>query len=219
MRFFDTIIFDLDGVIINSEILWDRSSHEFLKWRGLKYERAQIKHLCTGKSLLEGTRIIQEHYQLPGKTSELAQERKDIVSEFYKTQLEFIPGFQEFIRILQEKKLKYAIATSCNPDLLKLADNRLGLTSIFQPHIYTIADVNHVSKPNPDLFLFTAEKLDSPPTNCVVIEDSPNGVLAAKRAGMFCVALTGTYTNEVLAEADFIARSYAEIGTFLFSSG
>ncbi len=214
MKYFNTIIFDLDGVIINSEILWDRGSLEFLKRRGLEYDRARTKPLCTGKSLLEGTKIIQETYQLPGKTEDLAQERKEIVTELYKNQLEFIPGFEDFARYLKTQNYKHAIATSCNSDLLQLADTKLGLSQLFHPHIYSIADVNHISKPDPAIFLFAAQKLGETPEHCVVIEDAPNGILAAKCAGMYCIALEGTYTPTLLRKADHIMKSFPEIQEF-----
>lgn len=217
MHQINTIIFDLDGVIINSEILWDRSAQEFLGRRGLAYDRERTKPQCTGKSLLEGTRIIQAAYGLSGQAEDLAQERKSIVADLYQTQLEFMPGFRVFFKFLQHAGYKTAIATSCHPELLRLADQRVGLTPLFQSHIYSIADVNHISKPNPDLFLFVAKKLGVSPDACAVIEDSPNGVLAAKRAKMFCIALTGTYPAEILAEGDLIVPGFTEIREFLIS--
>ena len=85
----------------------------------------------------------------------------------------------------------------------------------FEMVTVTLSDVDHRSKPDPALFRFAAERLGVPPQYCLVIEDAPRGVEAAKRAGMACVALTTTYDPGKLQQADAIADSFAEIERFL----
>ncbi len=93
--------------------------------------------------------------------------------------------------------------------LLTRVDRRLGLSKLFDGRIYTLADVNFRSKPNPDIFLYAAQRLKSKPENCLVIEDAPYGIRAAKRAGMQCLAITTTYPEEKLQEADIIIDNYS----------
>jgi beta-phosphoglucomutase-like phosphatase (HAD superfamily) len=96
-------------------------------------------------------------------------------------------------------------------NLLKLVDQRLNLSALFENKIYTLDKVGYRSKPNPDIFLYAAQQLGSLPESCVVIEDAPHGIDAAKRAGMRCIAISTTYDAGKLEQADFVVNAYAEI--------
>lgn len=206
----ETIIFDGDGVVVDSEKIWDRGQEEFLRRRGFVYARERIKPLLTGTSLVEGVRIMQREYGFRGDPEILAQERMEIVKDFFEREVDFIPGFREFYNRVQ-RKYKTCMATSMAEDLLKIVDRRLNLLTLFDGKIFSLVEVGYRSKPAPDLFLYAARKLESKVENCVVIEDSPHGVEAARRAGMKCIALMTTYDEEKLSGADLFADSYAEI--------
>jgi len=217
MQNLKAIIFDLDGVIINSEILWDACAHELLQYFGLTYRREQSKHLCTGKTFVEGTTILKDIYRIPEDLTQLIKRRKTIIRRLYAEKIDFLDGFPKIRPYLQNRNLKTAIATSCDRELVTIVDDKLGLTKIFREHIYTLDLVNFRSKPNPDLFLYTARQLKVAPEVCVVIEDSPNGVQAAKNARMQCIGLTGTYSADILSTADVIANNYDEIIEIFFN--
>ncbi|MCI0512315.1 HAD family phosphatase [candidate division KSB1 bacterium] len=208
---FQAIIFDLDGVIVDSEILWDQCAVEFLQRYGHQYERGRTKARCSGKSLLESTEIIRQEYQLPGKTEVLAAERKAIVRQLYMQHLTLVAGFSDFLQRVQSHAFCCAIATSSDPDLLQIVNQKWDLARRFNNQIFNLTHVNHVSKPDPALFLYAAQQLKVAPDACMVIEDAPLGVQAAKRAGMFCIALAGTYPAEMLTQADYIVTSYAQL--------
>jgi HAD superfamily hydrolase (TIGR01509 family) len=211
MKNFEAIIFDLDGVIINSESLWDESSRTILGRYGYEYKRSEIKHLCTGKSLLESSKILQEFYHLPVSIENLASARKELVKGLYHAKLDFLDGFLDFISIIQPKKIPIAIATSSQNDLLELVKIKLNLSRFFNEHIYTIDTLLLRSKPAPDIFLHAARQLQIPAEKCVVIEDSPYGVQAAKNAKMYCIGLVGTNSAEKLNAADLIVQNYHEL--------
>lgn len=206
----DTIIFDAEGVVFDSQMLWDQGQVEFLGRREILYDRETIKHLLTGRSLVEGVRVMQEVYGFPGNPEELAYERLDIMKELFKTKLSFIDGFVSFHHLVKEN-YKICLATSLATELLSIAENTLNLSAVFFGNVFSIKDVGGVGKPQPDIFLYAAEKLQSPTKNCLVIEDAPLGVEAAKRAGMPCVALTTTYGREKLNQADLVVDSFAQI--------
>ena len=96
-------------------------------------------------------------------------------------------------------------------DLLEIADRRLGLSELFGGRLYCIADVGHRSKPDPALFLHAARQLASGPETCVVIEDAPLGLEAARRAGMKSIGLAGTYDRPMLGAADLVVGAFSEI--------
>jgi HAD superfamily hydrolase (TIGR01509 family) len=206
----DAIIFDAEGVVVDTEPLWDRGQEEFLRRRGCAYDRDTLKHLLTGCSLVEGVRVMQREFGFGGDAEALARERKAIVRDLFAQEARFVEGFPEFFERVREQ-YKTCIATAMDEELLSLVDGHLGLGALFPGTIFTLAHVGNRGKPHPDLFLHAARRLGSLPETCLVIEDAPHGVKAARQAGMRCVALTTTYDPEKLGEADAIVNSFAEI--------
>ena len=206
----DTIIFDGEGIVVDTETIWDKGQEEFLRRRGFVYDRERIKPLLTGRSLAEGVEVMKQEYKFEGDTEVLARERADIVRELFAHEVRFIEGFLEFFESVRGL-YKTCIATAMDQGLLELVDHQLGLSALFENRIYTLVDVGHRSKPNPDIFLYAAQQLRSSPENCVVIQDAPHGIDAAKRAGMRCIAISTTYDCEKLQNADVVVNSYSEI--------
>ncbi len=206
----DTIIFDAEGVVIDTEAIWDKGQEIFLQRRGFVYDRERIKPLLTGRTLAEGVEIMKQAYSFEGDTKTLAQERADIVRDLFIHETSFITGFLQFYESMRSR-YKTCIATSMDRDLLKFVDQRLNLSALFENRIYTLDKVGYRSKPNPDIFLYAAQQLGSSPKNCVVIEDAPHGIDAAKSADMWCIAITTTYDQGKLAKADFVVSAYTNI--------
>ncbi|MBN1350001.1 HAD family phosphatase [candidate division KSB1 bacterium] len=207
----DTIIFDMDGVIIDSESLWDKGTERFLGRHQRAYNRKKSKHLCTGKSIQESTKILQQIYAFEGESSELTREWLGIIKQLYATELTFIDGFADFFSQIRRNGYSTAVATTCSDELLEIVETRLRLAAYFGDHIYTLTHVHGKSKPEPDLFLHAAKKLNRVPGQCIVIEDAPLGIEAAKRAGMLCIALTTSYEAALLQSADLIVSSFREL--------
>jgi beta-phosphoglucomutase len=204
------IIFDNEGVVVDTEPIWDQGQGEFLRRRGFVYDRGRVKHLLTGASLEEGAKALMAEYGFSGNPAALARERMEIVFDLVKENAKFIDGFLEFFDKVRAK-FRVCIATSMAPELLKVVSDKLGLEKLFGNNIFSLADVHFRSKPEPDLFLYAAKKLRVASARCVVIEDAPLGIKAAKRAEMSCIALTTTYPKKLLSEADLIVDSYDEI--------
>lgn len=206
----DAIIFDGEGVVVDTEPLWDEAQEQFLRRRGRRYDRKRIKPLLTGKSLADGTAVLMRLYGLEGDVGMLSRERLGLVLELVRHKIRYVKGFQDFFEKIRYTH-KNCLATSMANELLQAVKQRLNLSQLFDERIYTLEDVGYRSKPDPDLFLYAAKQLSSKPSSCVVIEDSPLGIRAASRAGMKCYALTTTYSKNELKEADVIVRSFDEI--------
>lgn len=206
------ILFDAEGVVVDSEKIWDKGQELFLSKRGIEYNREQVKPLLTGQSMIDGVKVMQKLYgdKLQGNVKELAQERIDIVKKLFKTDVDFIHGFQKFYSSVNGN-YKTCIATAMNKELLKDVDAKLKLSSLFKEQVFNISDIGGKSKPDPAIFLYAAEKLNTKPEQCTVIEDAPHGIKAAKRAGMYCIGITTTYDKSKLSEADQIVDSFKEI--------
>lgn len=206
----DTIIFDAEGIVIDTETIWDKGQAIFLQRRGFVYDRERIKPLLTGRTLAEGVEVMRQAYRFDGDTEALARERADIVRELFIHETAFIEGFLPFYESVRNR-YKTCVATAMDQDLLKLVDQHLNLSALFENRIFTLDKVGYRSKPNPDIFLYAAQQLGSAPEHCVVIEDAPHGIDAAKSAGMCCIAISTTYDPGKLQKADFVVKAYAEI--------
>ena len=189
------IIFDMDGVVINSEPLYDLADVDFLRRKGITYNRESIANTLLGKSLRDTTQILKDIHSITGTTQNLMEERLDLIEGLYQSSLSYITGFLEIHQYLVERSIKTCIATASHNRLLDVADKKLGLSNIFGQYIFKISDVGDKSKPDPAIFLYAAEKLETKPEECCVIEDSPNGIMAAKNAGMYCIGITTSRTS------------------------
>jgi len=211
----EAIIFDAEGVVVDTEKLWDDSQDILLGNRGLIYDRDYLKPRMAGQTLLDGATLMVEYYGLNEKPDSIAHERREIIHDLFEKEISFIRGFQKFMEWVQTTTLQYAIATAMNKTLMEKVERRLGLQSYFGRHIYYIEDVGNKSKPAPDVFLLAAKMLGVLPKNCLVIEDAPHGIEAAKRAGMSSAGLVTTFERELLLDADLIADDFNEIREFI----
>jgi HAD superfamily hydrolase (TIGR01509 family) len=211
----EAIIFDAEGVVVDTEKLWDHSQDILLGNRGLIYDREYLKPRMAGQTLLDGATLMVEYYALSETPEIVASERHAIIHELFENEISFIRGFQEFMEWVQNTSLKYAIATAMNKTLMEKVERKLGLERYFGENIYHIEDVGNKSKPAPDVFLLAAEKLGIGPESCLVIEDAPHGIEAAKRAGMRSAGLVTTFTRELLHKADIIADDFDAIVAFI----
>lgn len=205
------VIFDAEGVVVDTEVLWDKSQEVLLGRRGLKYDRDYLKPRMAGQTLQQGAQLMIDYYGLNEEAGHIAEERLEVIQELFERDIQLINGFHAFCDILDRTTLKRSIATAMRKSLMTKVERKLNLKHYFGEHIYFIEDVNNRSKPEPDVFLLAAEKMNVAPDNCLVIEDAPHGIEAANRAGMTSVGLTTTFTGAQLKEADFIASDFDSI--------
>jgi beta-phosphoglucomutase len=204
------IIFDADGVVIDTEPIYSRADRAFLKSCGVGDNYDDFMHLLTGVSLENGTKLMQKMLKINGDPTAIFNKRLNMIKTFY-NKVNFVPGFLDFFNNKIKPNYKSAVATSSNVELFNIADTELGLRKLFGNHIYFLKDVGHVSKPSPDIFLHAAKMLKTPPTEGLVIEDAVNGITAAKAAGMKCVGLATTHDKIMLKAADQVVNSFSEI--------
>ena len=208
------IIFDLEGVLIDTERLWDLETKELLARRGITYHRHQIKHLLSGHALPEGVKRLKAFYQLPDKSEELVKERFEIMEQLIDDQICYFDGVVELVNKLKNL-YQVAVATAMDADLLQKVDKKLGLNKLFANHVYSVADVNNVSKHKPDLFLHVLKTLGVKPEMAVVVEDSPSPIVGAHLAGIEVIGVTSTYAADKLGAADYVLEHVTDLPKML----
>jgi len=207
----EAILFDCDGVVLDSETIWDRCEEEFLRRRGIAFDVARTKPLITGLSQQAGVLLLQEQYGVEGDPDALVVERLEIIRGMFDREVRFTEGFPEFFEERVRGRFATCIATSMPEELFAVADRKLAISRFFGSRVYFPSHVGGRAKPAPDLFLYAARQLGAPPDRCLVIEDSPRGIEAARRAGMPVIGLATTHGEEMLGEADRVVGSFGEI--------
>ncbi len=207
----EAILFDCDGVVLDSETIWDRCEAEFLRRRGIAFDVARTKPLITGLSQRAGVLLLQEQYGVAGDPDALVAERLEIIRGLFEREVRYTEGFPEFFEERVRGRYATCIATSMPQELFAVADRKLAISRYFGSRVYFPTHGGGRAKPAPDLFLYAARQLGAPPDRCLVIEDSPRGIEAARRAGMPVIGLATTHERELLTEADRVVGSFAEI--------
>jgi len=187
---FDAVIFDCDGCLVDSEVLVAEVEFDRLAGIGLNYERDDYFARFTGLSMVAFYETIAaESMARLGRPlpETFAAECQAAVREAVRTRLQMVPGALEAVLAVRIPK---AVASSSTAVALRNKLSRTGLHVPFDPHIYS-ADHVARAKPAPDLFLHAARALGIDPARCLAIEDSSNGVTAARAAGMTVWGFTG----------------------------
>jgi HAD superfamily hydrolase (TIGR01509 family) len=209
---FDGVIFDMDGVLCDSErFICEAACRMFAERHGVTVRPEDfIPFVGAGENRYLGG-VAEKH----GVRLDLEADKKrtyEIYLEIIRGRLGPLPGAREFIAGCRRRGLRLAVATSA--DEVKLTGN---LREIGLPRETFDVCVNGLDverkKPDPQIFLLAAERLGLPPGRCLVVEDAPNGVAAAKAAGSPCFALTTSFDADALTEAgaDWIAPDLARV--------
>lgn len=180
------VIFDCDGVLVDSEPISLAVLVEALDRAGVSMDADEASDRFLGKSLKSMSDILHAEYALAIDDHFLDNMRRVLYARF-REELQPIEGIRAAVEALS---IPFCVASSSQPERIRLSLTVTGLINSFEPNIYSATMVDR-GKPAPDLFLHAAAAMGVPPAACVVIEDSPAGVTAAKAAGMRVFAFAG----------------------------
>ena len=202
------VIWDLDGVIIDSADLHFHAWQETLARHGMSMNREQFEQGFGPRNddIVAG---IVKRPVLPEETTAIGREKEAAYRRMVAGHTRFFPGVLELMSSLKEGGFKQAVASSAPGDNLSLIIREMKL----EPFISATVDASQVSKgkPDPEVFLKAAEKLGLPSESCLVIEDAVAGVEAAVSGGMAVIAVTNTHPRAKLAAADLVLASLEDI--------
>jgi HAD superfamily hydrolase (TIGR01509 family) len=206
----DAVVFDLDGVLLDSEEIWDRAREELARERGGRWHD-QAQRDMMGMSSTEWSRYMHETIGLPEPPEEINREVVRRLTELYREELPAIPGAREAVERLAVR-WPLGLASSSNRELIDLVLELLGVEHLFTATVSSEEVAR--GKPAPDVYLEAARRLGVDPTTAAAVEDSQNGILAAKAAGMRVVAIPNAHfppDEDALREADIVLDSLAEL--------
>lgn len=193
---FKAFIFDMDGTLVDNMRVHDQSWVEVLASAGVQVEAEQFYHRTAGKP---NAQILREFIgpHLSDEAVATYSDRKEaLYRERFRPHLKAIDGLPEFLQAAKQLSAPMALATAAGRDNISFVLDGLGLRCFFEV-VVGGDDIKH-GKPNPEIFLTAAYRLGVPPEQCLVFEDAPAGIEAARRAGMRAVVLTTTLSAQEL---------------------
>lgn len=202
------VIFDMDGVLADTGPIHYESWVKLAKQIGVKFSK-KFFNLTFGQQSVTITRELVG----PKIKQEVVEKWADLKERYYremvKDELKPLPGALVLIKVLHARNFKLAVGSSGPPENVELLLSTLSIKDYFDV-IITAAEVKN-GKPAPDVFLIAAEKLNIKVDNCLVIEDAPVGIAAARKAGMKVIALRTTHCNVELLDADMTVQDLSSI--------
>jgi len=209
---FDGVIFDMDGVLCDSEpFICEAAMAMFREQHGIAVAAADfVPFVGAGENRYLGG-VAEKH----GVTLDLERDKARtyaIYLQIIQGRLEPLEGVREFIADCRRRGLKLAVASSADRPKVDGNLRQIGLPWSTFDAVVNGLDVVH-KKPDPEIFLLAASKLSLPPERCVVVEDAPNGIQAAKSAGAACLGLTTSFSAATLRQsgADWTAANLAHV--------
>ena len=209
------MIFDLDGVLADSEPWWNEIDAKLLAEHGVTY-RGEYHRNVLGVSYRLAVEFYKKTFGLSAPTDEMMRRRGEIAADFFANTIDVFPSTKPVLQELRQMNLHLAVATSSVSASARPFLDRHGLTSFFEV-VVTGEEVEH-GKPHPEIYLSAAEKLGITADTCLVIEDALSGIAAAKAAKMRVAAIPDTRFVDPIdyqKEADYVLSSLKEVPSLI----
>lgn len=208
---FTAVIFDMDGVLINSETFYSEMEQVHFKMLGLNIPHEE--HVTyQGTATDEMWRTVKEKHGVPHSLEELVEMTGSLTIPTFQEmeEIPLMPKIKDLLEVLKGKNIPLALASSSYPEVIDIVLDKSGLRKYFP--VTVNSKMVGKSKPAPDIFLLAAKLLGVDPGECIVIEDSTNGIRAARDAGMYCIAYNGPGAEfQDQSQAQQIITDYGEI--------
>lgn len=206
----EAVVFDLDGVLLASEEVWDAVRERYVADHGGRYD-AEVQRAMMGMSSPEWSRYLHEHAGVPDEPEEINRDVVELMLEAYRRELPLLPGAEEAVR-RAAAAFPLALASSSNREIFEAVLELAGLADCFEATVSS-EEVPR-GKPAPDVYLEAARRLGVAPEGCTAVEDSHAGLRSAKSAGMRVVAIPNAGyppDQEALSLADVVVDSLDDL--------
>jgi beta-phosphoglucomutase len=204
-------LFDMDGVIVDSNPVHKIALKQFCEKHGFHLSEKQLKEKIYGRTNKDWIPAIFGRIT-SDQLKQYADEKEALFRKLYEDSIKPVDGLISFLELLEKQEFVKAIATSAPRENVDFTLLRTGTGKYFE----TILDESFVSKgkPDPEIYIKTAEAIRFDPRSCIVLEDSLSGVKSGKAAGCKVVAITTTHSRAELAEADHIIENFSGLDPF-----
>ena len=214
------VLCDMDGVIVDTEPLHRKAYFHMFNDLDIHVSE-EIYTTFTGASTNKVCDTLIEKYELKNSREELARIKRKYFKDYFYNDADFnlLPGVEDLIKNYFENEIKLVLASSASMTTINMVFEKFELEKYFMGKIS--GDELKESKPNPEIFLIAAQIANEPKENCMVIEDSTNGIIAAHSAGIFCTAYKSehsvgqNYEKANLVISDFSEIEFEKIGKYL----
>ncbi len=201
------VIFDLDGTLIDSMRIWTDIDYKFFGERNVPIPK-DLPELIDGLSFHETAVYMTEHFPFSESVEEMKKIWIRMAEEEYRDKIFFKPGVEEFLDHLKKLGIRMGIASSNSRHLVDLFLNARNAQDYFD-EITTSEDITK-GKPDPEIYLLSAKRMDVAPEHCLVFEDIPAGIMAGRNAGMKTVAVEDPYSAHMRDEKIRLADYYVD---------
>lgn len=210
----NTVVFDMDGVLVDSERYWGRVASEEILPSVLRSDSLSGETLA-GMNVAEQYEYLDGNYEVAVTKSEYVALYDEYAEKLYGEQVALLPDFELLAGELRSHGVSIALASSAPRNWIHLVLDRFGLDDVFEV-VLSVEDIEGAGKPSPDIYLAVADRLDRTPSECVAVEDSDHGLRAANAAGMTCVAFEpDAGSRSVPGVADAVTTGADELATTL----
>ena len=206
-----TVIFDMDGVIIDTEPIHHHAFFTLFAELGIPVTETEYATFL-GRSTRNVFQRLKAEYNLPQEVESLLMRKRELFNKAFDedASLDLLPGVRTLIEDLRRHDVQLVVASSASKATIARVFQRFGLGPYFS-HIVSGEDFVE-SKPNPAIFVQAAAVANTSNKNCIVIEDAANGVAAAKAAGIYCIAYASPHSaGQDLHQADRVIQDFAEL--------
>ncbi|MBT6440208.1 MAG: HAD-IA family hydrolase [Flavobacteriales bacterium] len=207
----NAVLFDMDGVIVDTEPLHHKAYYQLFDSVGIDVSD-ELYQSCTGQSTINVCKKIKEHFGIKLPAKELAETKQANFKHLFANDnsLQLLDGVLELIQDYHKNGLTLILASSASHNTINNVFSRFDLDQYFKAKI-SGSDFEK-SKPHPAIFLKAAELAKQPIENCMVIEDSTNGIQAAKAANIYCVGFKSPHSkNQDYSEANKVISTFSQI--------
>ena len=199
------VLFDFDGVIADTEVSNFEYYRKAFYYFGVELTDEDI-HRLIGTVVPQYEKVLLDRAPRPVTHEELAKKKAEIGNTYENGELYPAAGVKELITELRKRGIRTALVSSTFTKLIVTALNRMGMTDLFD--VILCGDMYSAAKPDPEGYLTAMRYLNARPEECIVVEDSPNGILAGKRSGAYVMAYTGSAVKQDVSRADCEIASF-----------
>lgn len=203
------VIFDLDGTILDNNTFHLKSWLKYLKSKNIDITQEEFNQYMNGRTNKDAIQYIYKRKMPDEEITRITLEKEAVYRAMYAPYITPVRGFYKLLTYLRLQNIKMAIATSGIQPNIDFMFEYLPVRQYFD-QVVNSSHITH-GKPDPEIYLLTAELMNIPPDRCLVFEDAVPGIQSAKAAGMSTIALTTTDKIEALGQADWIINDYEDL--------